>query len=82
MAEGICPDQPDSGSEGSTECPPANCQLEEQMFAPQRTTTAEGTVRERDVDELIQADVYACQKKIRRVPWGIGVARVKPSGTL
>jgi len=83
MAEGVCPTQPeDSGSEGPVECPPAECQVADQMFAPQRTTTAEGTVRERDVDELIQADVYQQQKSIRRVPWGIGVARVKPSGTL
>lgn len=51
--------------------------LETLMLSPKRTRTAEGTVEERTVDELIKADRYN-NPAPDGAPWGIRVARMKP----
>lgn len=51
--------------------------LAELALAPKRTRTAEGTVEERTVDELIKADRYL-NPAPDAVPWGIRIARTKP----
>lgn len=42
----------------------------------------EGMVEERDVDELIKADRYNRSGSAVNPPWGMRIARAKPSGTL
>jgi len=55
--------------------------IEELAEAPKRTRTDEGTVQERDVSELMDADRYSkTQAAADDVPWGIRVAKVKPRG--
>lgn len=51
--------------------------------APKRTTTDEGTVEERSVDELVKADQYnQTATAAASVPWGIRIARTRPGGTV
>lgn len=51
--------------------------------SPKRTRTAEGTIEERSVDELIKADQYlAAQQAGGAVPWGIRLARGKPGSSI
>lgn len=53
------------------------------LAAPLFTRTDEGAVRERTVDELIKADAHL--KGIEagaEVPWGLRIAKTKPSGTV
>lgn len=48
---------------------------------PKSMRTAEGSVEERSIDELIAADRYAAAKAAAdRVPWGIRIARTQPAG--
>lgn len=59
--------------------------LEDLSSSPKRTTTEEGTVEERSIDETIKGDQYAQLKSAvanEAVPWGIRVARIKPGGTV
>lgn len=50
---------------------------------PKRVRTEEGTVEERSVQELIDADRYGQTKAAAdAVPWGLRIARVKPGGTV
>jgi hypothetical protein len=60
--------------------PPDAPTLAELMVSPKRTRTAEGTVEERTVDELIKADRYN-NPGPDAVPWGIRIARTKPPST-
>jgi hypothetical protein len=56
--------------------------INELAAAPLRTRTEEGTIQERTVDELIQADQYIAGKTATEaVPWGLRMARVKPGST-
>jgi len=57
--------------------------IAELASAPLRVRTAEGTVEERSVDELIKADRYlAGRQAADAVPWGIRVARGKPGSSI
>ena len=57
--------------------------IEELASAPKRTTTEEGTVEERPIEETIKGDQYSAAKSAANVvPWGIRVARIKPGGTV
>lgn len=47
---------------------------------PKRVRTAEGTVEERSVDELIKADKYTANKAATRPPFGLRMARTQPAG--
>jgi len=50
---------------------------------PKRVRTEEGTVEERSVQELIDADRYAKTKTaVDAVPWGMRIARSKPPSAL
>lgn len=49
---------------------------------PKRVTGDEGTVEERSVKELIEADRYACSKTgAAGVPYGLRIARIRFPGT-
>ena len=48
---------------------------------PKRVTGDEGTVEERTVQELIDADRFACAKTATGVPYGMRVARIRFPGT-
>jgi hypothetical protein len=50
---------------------------------PKRVRTAEGTVEERSIDDLIKADRYEAGKNAGdAVPWGIRIARSKPGSSI
>ena len=56
--------------------------IEELALAPKRTLTEEGTVEERSVQELIEADKYVkSTTAIEAVPWGMRIARTRPGST-
>lgn len=49
---------------------------------PKRVTGDEGTVEERSVQELIDADRFACAKEAATaVPYGLRIARIRFPGT-
>lgn len=48
---------------------------------PKRVRTEEGTVEERSIGELIEADRYG-KSNPDRVPWGMRIAINKPKGTV
>lgn len=52
----------------------------EMAGSPKRTRTAEGTVEERSIADLILADRYA-NPPPDAVPWGMRIARTKPPST-
>lgn len=54
--------------------------ITELMMSPKRTRTAEGTVEERSVADLIAADRFA-NPAPEAVPWGIRIAKTKPPST-
>ena len=60
--------------------------MQQLAIAPQRVRTDEGTVEERPIDQLIQADVY--NRLDNKTPqmaqplWGISVASVRPPDSL
>lgn len=56
-------------------------EIDELAAAPRRTTGDEGTVEERSVQELIDADRYKAAKKAERAPWGLRFARIRKGGT-
>lgn len=49
--------------------------------SPQRVTTDEGTVQERSVKELIEADRYTKSSDATVVPFGLRIARIRFPGT-
>lgn len=57
--------------------------IEDSAKSPQRVRTDEGTIQEKGVQELIDADRYANAKTaVDAVPWGLRIARGKPAGTV
>ena len=57
--------------------------IEDAGKAPRRVRTDEGTVEEKSVQELIDADRYGQDRKASaKVPWGMRVARTRPGGTV
>lgn len=57
--------------------------IENLAETPKRVRTEEGTVEERSVQELIDADRYTNQKTaVNAVPWGLRIARSKPPSAL
>lgn len=48
---------------------------------PLMMRTEEGTVRERNIEEIIAADRYNKSNAATEVPYGMRVARIKPGGT-
>lgn len=58
--------------------------LADLTFAPQRVRTDEGTVEERPLPDLIQADVYnkLNDPALAKPLWGIAVASVRPPDAL
>lgn len=56
--------------------------IEAKAQEPKRLRNDEGSVEERSVEELIQADVYAKNAAASSVPWGMSIARTKPGGTV
>lgn len=56
--------------------------VEDLSKAPKRVRTEEGTVEEKPVEEMIQADRYNAAKQATAVPWGLRMARIKPGGTI
>jgi len=57
-------------------------EIEDLAKAPQKTRTDEGTVEERPISELIEADRHTKATTASVVPWGMRIARVKPGGTV
>lgn len=55
--------------------------IEDQAKNPKSVRTDEGRVEENTVNDLIKADQYGTQKSSPFVPWGLKIARAKPSGT-
>ena len=59
---------------------------EEQLAAliatPQKVVGDEGSVEERKADDLIALDRHAANKAASGVPFGMRIARVRPSGTV
>lgn len=49
---------------------------------PKRVTGDEGTVEERPISELIEADRYEEQKEVTGVPFGMRIARLRFPGTV
>lgn len=62
--------------------------LQNLATSPQRVRTDEGTVEERPIDQLLQADVYnRLDAPLQNVPlgryfFGIGIASVRPPDSL
>lgn len=57
--------------------------IEDAGQAPKRVRTEEGTIEEKPVQELIDADRYSQTKQAAgAVPWGLRIARVKNRGTV
>lgn len=57
--------------------------IEELASSPERTTTEEGTIVERPIEDAIKGDRYSAIKSaVDAVPWGIRIARIKPGGTV
>ncbi len=56
-------------------------QFEELASAPRKTIGDEGTVEERSVSELIDADRYASAKQAAKAPYGLRLARIRKPGT-
>jgi len=54
--------------------------VEDRAKAPKRTSTEEGTVQERSVDELIKARNYTEQPS--KPPYGMTFARTRPPSSL
>ena len=49
---------------------------------PKRVRTDEGSVEERSIKEMIDADRYDAASSVTGVPWGLKMARVKPGGSI
>ena len=60
-----------------------DAEIVERVLAPKRASNDEGTVEERDVAELFEA-----QERLQKgtaagaVPWGLTYARARPAGTV
>jgi hypothetical protein len=50
--------------------------------APKKTVGDEGSVEERSISELIEADRYLQNKEAIKPPFGLRIARVSPRGTI
>ena len=58
-------------------------EIDDLTTAPVRTTTEEGTVEERDMEDLIKGDQYSAVKGNADLPpWGIRAAKIRPGGAL
>ena len=55
--------------------------IKEAAERPLMMRTEEGTVRERDMDEIIAADRYASASAATEAPFGMRVARIKSGGS-
>jgi hypothetical protein len=56
--------------------------IEEQAKAPKKVTGDEGTVVERDIDELIKAQVRLNQASATGVPHGLRMSKMRPGGSV
>lgn len=56
-------------------------EIEELATAPRKTAGDEGTVEERSVSELIEADRYVASKGATKSPYGLRMARIRKPGT-
>ena len=56
--------------------------IENLAKSPQRARTDEGSVQERSIKEIKEADAYLQQRVIGGAPWGIRIARTMPTDTL
>lgn len=56
--------------------------IEDLLFSPSKIKNLEGQIEERSVSELIEAEMWKESKKTDKVPWGIRIARTRPSSTL
>lgn len=54
--------------------------IEEAGQNPKRARTAEGSVEERPIDELVKADRYSRAKQVTGPPFGMTIARTQPQG--
>lgn len=55
--------------------------IDELAVAPERTTTDEGTVQERPIKDIIEADKYSKATNIGDSPLhGLRISRCKPAG--
>lgn len=50
--------------------------------APKRTVGDEGSVEERPISELIEADRYNASKAAEKPPYGLRLARIRYPGTV
>lgn len=58
-------------------------EVDELVTAPKRTTTEEGTVEERTVNELVKGDQYSSVKAtVDQSPFGIRFAKIRPGNAL
>jgi len=58
-------------------------EIDDSAKSPKRVRTDEGTVEEKSVQELIDADRYnKATSAVDAVPWGLRIARGKPGGTV
>lgn len=68
-------------ADSSTETGITTDAILEAAAGPKRVTGDEGTVEERDIDDLIKADRYAAAKGIDGPPFGLRIAKLKFPGT-
>lgn len=68
----------------STRLAQTNAAIGDLVTSPQRVRTDEGTVEERPMEDVIRGDVYnrLDQPDMRKVPWGIAIAGVRPCDSL
>lgn len=50
--------------------------LDELALAPKKVVGDEGSVEERDLDDIIKADKYAASNSTRKPPFGMSMSRV------
>lgn len=56
-------------------------EIEQRALGPKRITGDEGTVEERPIQELIDADRYKASREATSAPFGIRFGRMKFPGT-
>jgi hypothetical protein len=55
--------------------------IQDLATSPKKVQGDEGTVEERPISEIIEADRYTSAKQANRVPWGMRMARIQKPGT-
>lgn len=56
--------------------------INELATAPKRVTGDEGTVEERPIKEVIEADRYGNSKEVTKPPYGLRISTIRFPGTV